>query len=364
MNEFEDDAGMPAEPQDEIQEPAESDDVQDTDVDIALEAPDSPAESYVSSDADEVSDHAISEEATEGGSETDVDDAVAGESDPDARLESQDGEAASTDVWLASEMLDEASLPAVGLVDETEGVSEDEIAEEPQVQYRDPVVSALVICALSLVVVLLASTLGLYMYLSNLNRAPRTAPERDIAATEVAAKTRPKELKAQIALAYAYTAGERYDDALNVVAKASKLPNSEEVDVVKADVLRASGRYKESIKQYDKAVKSAERIIARMQAEYDKVNVKQKPTSDVFIRAYFGRALAKKELKDFKGAIADLELAVKEDDTAASLWLELGGLYEKQGDTKKAVSAYTTTLKYIPDDAMATEALQRLQKGD
>lgn len=231
---------------------------------------------------------------------------------------------------------------------------------------RDPWVNVLLVLALSLVVTLIATTGALYFYLSTLNSAPRTMAERDVATSEAAATEAPANATSWATLGYAYARAGRYDDALEAVRRGEKLENGEALAVVQADILRLAGRFEDAVKEYDRAEEKTKLLLQRIKSERAKVGITRDELLDdgALFQVYWGRAMAREELDDADGAIADYELAAEENPRQSTVWASLGDLYLAAGQNDKAVEAYRSALKFTPDMPEALEGLSNAEKGE
>lgn len=247
-------------------------------------------------------------------------------------------------------------------VEEDETFAVDEVPA-PVVARRDPVTAGLLVVALVLIVALLVTSAAVYVYLTTLNRTPRTTVERDISSGEAATSERPEDVAAWSELAYAYARAGRTDDALGAVERGEKAQNGESLSIVRADVLRYSGQHKEAVRAYNTAEKLVVKMFERQKTENAKIGVSADLTDDSLGRVYWGRALSKEQSGDLKGAVADLEKSVAEQPTQASVWAKLGDLYAQLEQPDKAREAYQSALKYIPDMPDALEGLERLEKA-
>lgn len=76
---------------------------------------------------------------------------------------------------------------------------------------------------------------------------------------------------------------------------------------------------------------------------------------------YLLKAGAYKALGKTNEEITALRVYLEKYPTSAGVWSDLGEALEQAGDSAGAVAAYKKTLKYIPDDKTAREALARLE---
>lgn len=240
---------------------------------------------------------------------------------------------------------------------------DDETQDQAPAHAPDPVTRVLLVVALSVIVVLLATAGVLFYYLGTLNKAPRTITERDVTAGETLTREKPKDATAWMNLAYAYSDAGRFDDALATIDKGMRSSKEPTLILVKADVLRVAGRYKEALDSYDEAEVAVKAALKKIKEDREKVGVRMKDDGKVISRVYFGRALTNQKLGDAKAALKDLERAVAANPQQVNVSVALGDAYLESGQTAKAEKAYRDALKYVPDYAGALEGLQRIKEG-
>lgn len=230
-------------------------------------------------------------------------------------------------------------------------------AEQPP---RDPWVHVLLVVALSLVVALIATTAALYFYVSALNKAPRTMTERDVSMSEAMADENPSDVTSWASLAYAYAKAGRLEDALTAIRRGEKLENGEALAVVEADVLRTAGKYREAVAAYDRAEIQTNKLRERIRAERAKVGITGDILDDgALFQVFWGRAMAKEALDDVEGAIEDYRLAVEQNPRQSTVWVSLGELQLKSGDSSEAAGAFREALRFTPDLPEALDGLKR-----
>lgn len=227
----------------------------------------------------------------------------------------------------------------------------------------DPYVSWMLRIALSLIIVLLATTGALVYYLNTLNRAPRTSVERDVTTWETAVAETPRDANAWARLAYSYASAGRTDDALQAASEGKRRTKEPVFALVRADVLRTGGRYAEAKTAYDEAEKAVKDAVAEVKREREKLRIKFEIPDESLGRVYMGRALVQHELGEDEAAIKDLEEALKLEPQQSAMWVLLGDYSREVGDTKRAKKAYENALKYIPDYAEALAGLEAIEKG-
>ncbi len=240
---------------------------------------------------------------------------------------------------------------------------ESEAQDQAPAQPADPVTRVLLVVALSVIVVLLATAGVLFYYLGTLNKAPRTITERDITAWETMTREKPKDASAWMNLSYAYADAKRFDDAIATIDEGRRSSKEPTLILVKADVLRAAGRYKEALDAYDEAEVAVKAALKKIKDDREEVGVRMKDDGTVIGRVYYGRAITNQKLGDTEAALKDLERAVNANPQQANVSVALGDAYLEAGQTAKAAKAYRNALKYVPDYAGALEGLQRIKEG-
>lgn len=246
---------------------------------------------------------------------------------------------------------------------ETETPEAESAAEAPAHPPLEPVSAWLLKVALALIVVLLATTLTLVIFLVTLHKAPRTEIERAVSSAEMSVREHPSVAENWAQLAYAYARAHRYDDALNVVRKGRAQTHQDYLYLAEADILRSAGRFKDSIAVYG----SAEAAIS--QADTQAISARKTmgiyvPLDDTTLaRVYVGRAISERQLGEAKSAIADLEKAVAIAPDQSTILVRLGDYYAESGDTSKAAGMYRSALLYLPDYAPAKAGLERIGRG-
>lgn len=244
---------------------------------------------------------------------------------------------------------------------DSEAAVDGEAAAPPR--QSDPYVSWMLRIALSLIIVLLATTGALVYYLNTLNRAPRTSVERDVTTWETSVAETPRDANAWARLAYSYASAGRIDDALEAASEGKRRTKEPVFALVRADVLRTGGRYAEAKTAYDEAEKAVKDAVAEVKREREKLRIKFEIPDESLGRVYMGRALVQHELGEDEAAIKDLEEALKLEPQQSAMWVLLGDYSREVGDTKRAKKAYENALKYIPDYAEALAGLEAIEKG-
>lgn len=218
--------------------------------------------------------------------------------------------------------------------------------------------------AAGLLVVVLVAAVSFALYLQTLG-APRSAAERDIERYKTAVAEQPKVLDNYVKLAYAYAIADRYDDAMTTIDSAQRLTKAPQIQVqlAKADILRAAERYDEAIGIYNKVASLAEEEYAVQSAELKKQQIAYIPPNTTLASVLRGRGIAKWDSGDTDGAIADLNAALDIEPTDAATMVRIGGYYAESGDTSMAVAAYRQALHFVPDSPEAIAGLRELGEG-
>lgn len=235
---------------------------------------------------------------------------------------------------------------------------------EPAERPADPVVTLLLVVALSLIAILLATTAAFYIFLQTLNQAPRTVAERDVSTWETVVAERPSDSNGWANLAYAYAEAGRYSDAVDAADDGERIAEEPLLSLVRADVLRVAGRYQEAFDAYGEAEKAVKAQMKKTAEQRRKVGVYSDLKDDSMMRVYFGRGVASHELGDLDAAIADVEKAAKLAPDQVNVVVAMGDLYAEAGKTAKAQAAYKQALEYVPDYKPALDGLQRLKGGE
>jgi serine/threonine-protein kinase len=120
------------------------------------------------------------------------------------------------------------------------------------------------------------------------------------------------------------------------------LQRARESDPLLEEVWRAEGRSLSMQKRYDEAAQVYTQALA-----HDKG----------FTPFLFGRSWARRQLKDYDGAIADLERVLQLDPGKVAAHLQIGQAYGLKGDMDAAIGALERFLKEKPDHAEALRDL-------
>lgn len=261
-----------------------------------------------------------------------------------------------------------ATSAEVGSAESGAGDSGDEMELEGAeiaavVPQRDPLSRLLLGVALSLIVILLVTTGLIFYYMQTLNKAPRTAIERDITAGEAAVKEYPQEPNTWAALAIAYAEAGRFDDAYATIDRAEKLTKTSALTIIRAEVLRRQGRYEAALKTYDEAEKIIRSGLKQAGTRRAQKGIFFDPDDPTLIEVYMGRGVCYDELGEVKKAIVQLQKAAELAPDQTTILVQLAGYYAEDGQTAKAEAAYEKALTFVPDDPDALAGLKKLKEG-
>ena len=285
----------------------------------------------------------------------------------DSSDEAEAPDSASTgdalDAWLADDKVVALQDDEVDVQLDSAEEARADVAGNPWL-HLDPLSSWLLRIALALIIVVLATTAAMVIFFMTVEKAPRTAVERDIAAAEIAVRARPSDASAWQTLGYAFARAQRYDDALAVVRKGRSATKEQFLLLPEAEVLRTAGRFKESVGVYDEALVVLSKEESEAVAARKKQGIAMSAPNASLVSAYYGRGLALKALGDTRGAIKDVSAALSLDPGQATMRVTLGDLYAASGDTARAKAAYTEALRYVPDYEEAKLGLRRIEEGE
>ena len=264
-----------------------------------------------------------------------------------------DSVSADVDAWLADD-----TVVALGSAEEDAPAA----AQSPWM-HLDAFSSWLLRVALALIIVVLATAGAMVVFFMTVQKAPRTAVERDIAAAEIAVRDRPSDAAAWQTLAYTYARGQRYDDAITTIRKARSSTRAQALLLPEAEILRVAGRLKESLSVYDEAIAVVSAEESAAVAARKKKGIDMAAPNASLVRAYYGRGLSRHSTGDTPGAIRDTLQALALAPDQANMRVTLADLYAESGQKALAEAAYREALRYVPDYREAILGLQRLEKG-
>lgn len=239
---------------------------------------------------------------------------------------------------------------------------EDDEDEEEEPRERDPLVGWMTLVSVMLVLVVVASTAAVVFFLLGMRGAPRTAVERQITSTEAAAKAEPTAENYR-ALAYAYIAAGRFNEALAQIKKGRAVEDTSEFDLAQADVLRLQEKHEEAVKAYTKAADRNKKETDKEQKALEKRGIFSPVPRTTYVSIMIGLGESLIALDRTDDALEAYSEAVKYDGTNAFALVRVGDLSLELGKTKEAKAAYEEALRFIPGYEPATAGLARLS-GD
>jgi len=229
--------------------------------------------------------------------------------------------------------------------------------------FRDPVVKGLAVFA-ALLVILYLATIASALFMGVLSPAePRTSSERAIMFFEGSVLQNPNDAELWKKYINALMAGKQYLKAQDVIDRASKSVDqtaAQEVTTAQAELYLAT-------EKYDQAMKTADEVRKKIKANYDKA-LKEPGTEAAkgggLPENYWSILLVKSEAQaqkgDKKGAVATLDVYIKEKPTAADALVRRGLLKVDLNDKDGAEKDFRAALEFIPDDSAALAGLKKI----
>ena len=189
----------------------------------------------------------------------------------------------------------------------------------------------LIACAVALLAVF-----AVVFYLGQRSSSGPTIPDRAVTAAEQAVRDDPNNVNARIALASAYLASDRKEEAL------AQYRTILEADSKNRDALLGAGRVAYQMKDYVTARDLLGQMIKVSGGE-------EFSAADPQIEeAQYYWGLTELEAGDVPAAMKHLQAALTIDKTDADAWNSLASAQVKQGDYKAAVASYQQAVRFIP----------------
>jgi len=140
--------------------------------------------------------------------------------------------------------------------------------------------------------------------------------------------------EAYLGLARSLFANGNSEDATDAANKAlAQKPLYAEAHAVLGNINRQLGDYDTAVKEYEDAIKLSHGFSPE---------------------GHTGLALTDKEIDKVPDAIREMQIGIKQNaDTEPLLYYLLGDMYEKQGDTTRAIASYEDYLRLAPDGKLA-----------
>jgi tetratricopeptide (TPR) repeat protein len=235
--------------------------------------------------------------------------------------------------------------------------------------WDDPVVVAMAWIAGAVVILGLATIIGLVFFGSLGSKAPRTAVERRVYEIEnLIASGSQKDPAVWASYVNALVQSGKYTQAEAALKKGASLSKEQERN---ADLVVAKARMQLARKDYKGAFATAEEAQKIIQKFYDaelKSDALPNMAKAFGISKNFGEAaLIKAQVYEKNGDVANAEkqytVFLKVSGQAADVYIMRGDARAKLGDTKGAKSDYTTALQYDPTNQAALDGLKQIGEG-
>lgn len=172
---------------------------------------------------------------------------------------------------------------------------------------------------------------------------PRTALERQLYDALAVIEKNPKNAKARMKLGMVYLKAGRYNDALSELNLAVKLdPKDPEIYYGLGVAARKTGDIPKAIEAQKRATKLEGTV------------------SDIYREAYYELGQIYYDKKDYKKAVDNFLMAVRNGPEAIYVISALARSYDKAGNINKAIQEYNTYLEYDPGNKKIIKELNRL----
>jgi tetratricopeptide (TPR) repeat protein len=227
----------------------------------------------------------------------------------------------------------------------------------------DPVVRVMVFVSLGLVLLFLATAVGVLLTGVATPTGPRSSVERDLLIASAGLQGRTGEAQASYIEALVAAGNLPAARAALVQARSSVPATAQPAP----DLDLAEARLAKKAREYDKAVALADTAMAGYKTKYEAAVARAKDstqTTTPSIRPnYYNTALVKAyaliQLGRFKDAIPAYDIYIKVNPTASEIFIERGNAKLKMGDKTGAARDFSEALKYVPYDADAKAGLEK-----
>jgi tetratricopeptide (TPR) repeat protein len=231
--------------------------------------------------------------------------------------------------------------------------------ERPQAQRRsvlaDPVVRILLFVSIGLLILYLATVLGVLATGVTEKTGPRSLAEKDLMVA--AAQVSPQSV------------GEAWAPYINALVRAGDLPTAR-VALTKArasvvgtmstsDLDLAEARLFNAEKKYTQAAIFADRAIEGYKSEPTTATAKGVYSSGYYEAALL-RAYLSEKVGQWKAAVAMFDIYLRQDPTASDIFIDRGNAKLQLNDKKGAEADFREALKYVPYDAEAKAGLKKI----
>jgi tetratricopeptide (TPR) repeat protein len=177
---------------------------------------------------------------------------------------------------------------------------------------------------------------GVVYYFGQRTNSGPTLAERTLSAAEEGVRQEPNNIQARLALANAYFASNRQDDALAQFAEIVKVEPTNRLALLGSAQIRFSqGDLDGAAKEYSAVVKAS--------------GGQEFSAADPQLQeAYYFLGTIAFNRGDMKSAVSNLENALMIDKTDADAWFRLGEAQLRAGDPEKSIAAYQEAISFVP----------------
>lgn len=235
-------------------------------------------------------------------------------------------------------------------------------AEDDEPHERDPLVGWLTLLSILLMLVVVAATIAIVIFLLGMRGAPRTAVERVITSSEAAVQADPSPENFR-ELAYAYISAGRLDEARSAIRRGRRVKDISDFDLAEADILRLEEKHSAAVQLYSRAATRNTKEFEAEQKALVKRGITAPATRTTYVSINIGKGESLIALGRKKEALAAFKEAVKWEGTNAFALVRMGDMSRELGLKKEAKLAYEEALRFIPDYEEAQEGLKALEGG-
>lgn len=231
--------------------------------------------------------------------------------------------------------------------------------------FADPVVRVLAILTVAIVVLFLASVIGILSTGVLTPKGPRTLAEKELAEARTAVSMGTTDTAMWGQYVAALVSAGQNSRARSVLEDARKnLDDSAtgEFNLAEARILMSEDKHEE-------AIKAAQEAMAQVQASYDAEVAKGGLTGsravitgldENYYIAVLIIAEASEALEDWETAIANYDIYIAKFRGAADILVDRGQAKLKVDDTEGAKKDFEEALKFVPDSKEALDALDKI----
>jgi tetratricopeptide (TPR) repeat protein len=228
----------------------------------------------------------------------------------------------------------------------------------------DPVVRIMAYVSLGLVVLFLATAVGVVLTGVATPTGPRSSVERDLLLATAGLRGATGEAQAPYVEALIEAGNLPAARAALAQARASVPATAQPA----ADLDLAEARLSSKAKDYEKAVALADTAMAGYKTKYEAAVARSKNSTQTttpsvrpnYYTAALVKAYALVQLGRFKDAIPAFDIYIKVNPTASDIFIDRGNAKLKVGDKAGAEKDFREALKYVPYDAEAKAGLKQI----